>query len=209
MTIPYTYLLKHTPSGKVYYGCRFAKGCSPIDFWNKYFTSSKHIKRMIQEDGVNSFKFEIRQTFSSIDKCRNWESKVLKKLDVLKRQHLFINKSDNISVSREAASRGAKSKKGMKYNWSLEGLNNIRNANTGRVASDDTRIKLSLAAKGIKRGPNKKPATQESRLNKRLGHLGKSSGMLGKTHNPCSCILCGHITKVPNLKSHYKYKHTN
>lgn len=109
---PYTYLLKHIPTGKVYYGCRFAKKCSPDDFWKSYFTSSKYVKELISKYGKESFVFEIRKTFSNVDTCRLWESKVLKRLNVLNRQDIFINKTDNISISPECSSKAIKGKFG-------------------------------------------------------------------------------------------------
>ncbi len=112
-TIPYTYMLKHIPSGMVYYGCRFAKNCHPSDFWNTYFTSSKYVKNLIQKYGKDSFVFQIRKTFENDNLCRLWESKVLRRLRVTKRQDIFINKSDNISISRESASKAIKGKFGI------------------------------------------------------------------------------------------------
>lgn len=207
MTTPYTYIIKHKPSGKVYYGCRYAKVCTPDDLWSTYFTSSKQVKKLIKETGKESFDIEIRKTFNTVDACRNWENRVLKRLNVNNRQHIFLNKTDNISISVEVASAGAKSKKGMKYNWSEEGLNNIKKANS-QPRSDEFKQKVRLASNpGVKRGPRVTKDSPQGRENKRLGHLGKSSGMKGKSQCECSCILCGHVTKYPNLKSHYKYKH--
>jgi hypothetical protein len=60
---PYTYLLRHLPTGRAYYGVRYAKGCSPADLWVKYFTSSKDIHNMIKEYGKDSFTAEVRKIF--------------------------------------------------------------------------------------------------------------------------------------------------
>jgi hypothetical protein len=49
--IPFTYLIKHIPTGRNYYGVRYKKGCHPNDLWLKYFTSSKKIKGLIKKYG--------------------------------------------------------------------------------------------------------------------------------------------------------------
>ena len=95
MTTPYTYLLKHLPTGKVYYGCRFAKNCDPSEFWVKYKTSSKYVKELIDQYGEDTFVFEIRKTFNDVKSCRLWETRVLKRMDVVNRD-IFLNKTDNI-----------------------------------------------------------------------------------------------------------------
>jgi predicted GIY-YIG superfamily endonuclease len=53
---PYTYLIKHRPSGKVYYGFRCANRVEPHeDLWKHYFTSSPKIQQLIEETGADSF----------------------------------------------------------------------------------------------------------------------------------------------------------
>ena len=97
-TIPYTYLLRCIPENCFYYGVRFAKNCSPSDFWKTYFTSSKTIKEKIKLYGPDAFDFEIRKTFENKDKAIIWENKVLKRLDVVRKQN-FYNKTTNKSFS--------------------------------------------------------------------------------------------------------------
>ena len=91
--VPYTYLIKHKLTGRVYYGSRYAKGCHPDDLWKKYFTSSKDIKFYIKKYGRSSFEYEVRKTFTNILKCQEWEYKVLKRLNAVSRDN-FINKSN-------------------------------------------------------------------------------------------------------------------
>jgi len=61
-TNPYTYLIGWKTQNKWYYGVRFAKGCHPNDLWNLYKTSSKHVKKMIEENG-NPDIIQIRKIF--------------------------------------------------------------------------------------------------------------------------------------------------
>lgn len=98
MCIPYTYLIKCIPENKFYYGVRFSKNCDPDELWKKYFTSSKHVHSLIEKYGKESFDYEIRKTFDTPESARIWENKVLKKLNVV-HNNLFINKTDNISIS--------------------------------------------------------------------------------------------------------------
>lgn len=95
-TIPYTYLITHTPTNKKYYGVRFAKGCSPSDLWLTYFTSSKYVNQLIEEYGKESFKTQIRKIFTNVETARCWENKVLKRMAVTNRDD-YLNKTNNLS----------------------------------------------------------------------------------------------------------------
>jgi hypothetical protein len=86
---PYTYLVTHVPSGKRYYGARYKIGCHPSDLWVSYFTSSKTIHALIASDKLDSFKIEVRRTFTSVAECRKWEYKVLHKLNVRQNENWF------------------------------------------------------------------------------------------------------------------------
>jgi hypothetical protein len=73
---------------------RYAKNCSPKDLWKTYFTSSRTVKEKIKKYGVESFEFEIRKIFKNRDDAITWETKVLTKLNVIKRSD-FYNKTTN------------------------------------------------------------------------------------------------------------------
>jgi len=92
MHTPYTYSLLHKPTGKKYYGARWAVNCHPNDLWQTYFTSSKHVKKLIEEYGKDSFIYTIRKVFNSVDDCRIWEQRVLTKLHVPKNTS-WLNKN--------------------------------------------------------------------------------------------------------------------
>lgn len=92
MTTPFTYCITHIPSGKRYYGVRYKDGCHPSDLWNKYFTSSKIIRKMINEDGLASFDVEIRKIFTSKDAACKWETTVLRRMRVTESEN-WINQS--------------------------------------------------------------------------------------------------------------------
>ncbi|AHZ60129.1 NUMOD3 motif family protein [Dickeya phage phiDP23.1] len=52
---PYVYRIK-SKQGHFYYGCRYAQGCHPSDFWKTYFTSSTPVKLLIEEHGEDFFE---------------------------------------------------------------------------------------------------------------------------------------------------------
>lgn len=92
--IPYTYVIVNKITGQKYYGARWSKNCHPSDLWVTYFTSSKHVKKLISEHGQDSFIVEVRKTFTTIESCREWERKVLIRLNILKRDD-WLNKNIN------------------------------------------------------------------------------------------------------------------
>lgn len=95
MTTPYTYVLKFIPTGQLYYGVRFREHCHPSELLVTYFSSSKIIKRLIQDNGVASFELQIRQTFINKKLARDWEQRFLLKVNAA-RNPRFINQSNNM-----------------------------------------------------------------------------------------------------------------
>ena len=103
MTKPYTYLLHHVPTNTFYYGVRWAKNCHPDEFWKTYFTSSKKlVPELRKKYGDDSFEFEIRKTFEDKKKAQEWEHKVLRRMKVLKKHNIWLNRTDNKAIIHEA-----------------------------------------------------------------------------------------------------------
>ena len=96
-TIPYTYKLIFKLTGQYYYGVRYANGCNPNDLWDKYFTSSKHVHKLIKEYGLSSFDCKITKTFTNKRDAINYEHQILKrvKADV---NGKFINKTTSKAI---------------------------------------------------------------------------------------------------------------
>ena len=92
MTIPYTYYLINKITGEKYYGVRYAAGCNPSELWHTYFSSSKYVKKLIKMHGKDSFNYEVRRTFDSPSEARNWEERVLRRLDVI-HSDIWLNKN--------------------------------------------------------------------------------------------------------------------
>lgn len=165
MTLPYTYVIHHIPTGLNYYGVRYAKNCHPTDLWNKYFTSSKIVKSLIKEYGINSFTYKIRKTFNSAEKAILWEEKVLRKLDVMDNDK-WINLSIAGAVKMTAEVR-------KKISFTSKG----RKPNLGKKASEETKEKMRQARKG-KPSPNKgKKCPESAKIIKRLKLSGKSKSL--------------------------------
>jgi hypothetical protein len=95
ITIPYTYKLIFKPTGQYYFGVRWANGCNPNDLWVKYFTSSKHIKKLIKEYGKDSFIVKVTKTFNNAKDAAEWETLLLTKTNA-SRNAKFINKANNM-----------------------------------------------------------------------------------------------------------------
>lgn len=103
---PYTYLIGWSTHEVYYYGVRYANGCEPSELWTTYFTSSKHVKEFAKNNGDPDI-VSIRKTFNDVDSARIWETKCLRRLKAKDRLD-FLNKTDNISISKESADRGRK-----------------------------------------------------------------------------------------------------
>lgn len=77
---PYTYKVTHIESGKFYYGVKYGKDADPDTLFKDYFTSSKVVKLMLVNEGVNAFDYEVRRTFETAIAAQEWEERVLTKV---------------------------------------------------------------------------------------------------------------------------------
>jgi hypothetical protein len=143
--MPYTYLIMCIATGQVYYGVRYAKGCHPDDLWSTYFTSSKYVKELITKYGKAAFIYEIRKTFTDAKSARDWEHKVLKRMDVTKRDE-FINRTDNKSIQHDQAGRDWNDYYGPERASVMKQKLVVKRA--GRKHSPETIVKMRASAKG-------------------------------------------------------------
>lgn len=95
LTIPFTYILKFKLTNQYYYGVRWARGCSPSELWNTYFSSSVHIKNLIKKYGKDSFQAKVSRTFSNKDEAIKHERRFLEKVKA-STNGAFINKRNNM-----------------------------------------------------------------------------------------------------------------
>jgi hypothetical protein len=77
MNMAYFYKIQHVPSGSLYVGCRYAANCIPSELLVEYFTSSKKVKAIIENEGVGVFKIisvKVRED------ARDYEARYLKRM---------------------------------------------------------------------------------------------------------------------------------
>lgn len=145
--IPYTYFIGWTKYNKFYYGRRTAKNCNPIEFWNKYFTSSDRVKEFRKKHGDPDI-IQIRKTFpNNSTACILWEHKVLRRINA-KHNTSFLNQTngdckwDTTGISRKLSEKE-------KSLISQRMLGNT--CATGKPKSDEHKQKISESQKGISR----------------------------------------------------------
>lgn len=125
MTVYYTYLIGWKTHNKYYYGVRYAKNCQPDDLWNTYFTSSKHVKMFREENGEPDI-IQIRKIFNDFNSARLWETKVLKRMNVIN-EDKWLNKNIAGAISLECCVLGGLSHRGLKkpkHSKNMLGKNN-------------------------------------------------------------------------------------
>ena len=164
----YTYLLKFTPTGKVYYGVRFKNirlNRHPHeDFMIHYTTSSEQINALIKEHGIESFEWEIRKLFDTSGEAIAWETKVLRRCNVLKRQDIWLNA--NIAGYKITTEKGRKT---------------ISDTHKGVPKSEQHRNKISNRLKGVKKNYVQ---SQEQRRHNSECHKGEKHPMYGVILSP-------------------------
>lgn len=109
--VAYTYLLIHKITHERYYGVRYQGICESHtpedDLWINYYSSSKEVQKLIEEHGVDSFDYEVRRTFTTVESAIAYEHKVLRRLNVINKSN-WLNKSDNKAIDRASSQKGAR-----------------------------------------------------------------------------------------------------
>jgi hypothetical protein len=159
---PYTYLIRHTPTGKVYYGVRTANKVEPHnDLWKHYFTSSPGVQKLIEETGVDSFVAEIRKTFETKEAAVAWETRVLHRCKVLHDDRWLNQNVAGYIVPTEESNK------------------KISDYHKDRPKTDAHKKNLSESQKGK---PKNYVQTKEHRRKNSEANSGKNNPMYG----PCS-----------------------
>lgn len=128
MSIPYTYLIGWSKYNTYYYGVRYSASCNPDELWKTYFTSSKYVKHFFAEHGAPDI-IDVRKTFTDSQSARMWEHKVLRRIKAVYRLD-FLNKTDNISISRELAAHFGKENGMYGKKHSVQTLEKMRGSKT-------------------------------------------------------------------------------
>lgn len=211
----YTYIIGWTERQKFYYGVRYAEGCDPSELWVTYFTSSKYVKEFRVKYGDPDL-IKIRQTFDCKDKAIEWESNVLKRMNVINRSD-YLNQTDNRAFRHTPGNlhpwfgRSHKKETRQKISKSLSGKNHpyygtkfsettknkISDKLTGRKFSNEHKRNLSISAK--KRKPNRiKPISVYGKIFSSRKSAAEKYGVSGAA-----------ITKWVQNKSDVFYINTN
>ena len=92
----YFYIIKHKVSGKYYAGARSIKGCDFNELLkdNGYKTSSKIVKKIIDEEGIDAFEINRVRTFLEKEAAYEYETRFLYKVDAMRNSN-FLNRSNN------------------------------------------------------------------------------------------------------------------
>lgn len=162
---PYTYLVKHKPTGRVYYGMRAANKVEPEqDLWQHYFTSSPKVQQLIEETGPESFDVEIRKVFETKEQAVFWETRVLRRCRVLEDDRWINQNIAGYIVPTEESRR------------------KISDYHKGKAKSDEHKKNLSESQKG-KPKTNSKNQTLEYRALMSKLKSGENNAMYGKHHS--------------------------
>ena len=143
---PYTYLIKHKPTGKVYYGFRSANKHEPHkDLWKTYFTSSPKVKQLIEETGIDSFDVEVRKVFKTKEDAVKWETRVLRRCKVLHNDKWINQNISGYVIPTEESNK------------------KISEFHRGKPKTEEHKRKLSLSQKGKPKtnSKNQTPAYKE------------------------------------------------
>jgi hypothetical protein len=93
MKTPYFYIIKHIPTEKYYAGCKINSSADSSNLMtqNGYKTSSRLIKKLIKEDGLESFSILRIKLFDTANKALDYESRFLQKINAAQNSK-FLNR---------------------------------------------------------------------------------------------------------------------
>lgn len=164
---PFTYLIGWSKLNRWYYGsrtaritrCLYESGCHPDDLWKTYFTSSNHVEEFRQKFGEPDV-IQIRRVFRSADDCLKWEYRVIKRLNLMNNPK-WLNRGDGFGGFDTSKPKSEAHKKklsewqrGLKRgSHSAETIKLISERTRGLKRSEATKLAISLAQRGKKKGP--------------------------------------------------------
>lgn len=193
----YTYYLYHMPTGKKYYGVRWANKCEPEqDLWHEYFSSSNLVKILIKEYGKDSFITQIRKTFDTVKEAHTYEQRFLRKIDAVKNDN-WLNQSYACGPFYSYPIKHSEDRiqKNRESHLKLYSDPNYKNVNVGSKRDDITRERMRTAWK------NRTPDSEDTRAKKKRAkagiHVGQKNPMYGRSLSAES-IAKGLATKKRN-----------
>jgi len=193
---PYTYLIGWSKLDKWYYGSRYAtknkclyeSGCHPDDFWVTYHTSSNIVTAFREEHGEPDV-IEIRKTFSNADDAKDWEHRILQRMNVVK-EDKWLNGNDKLGppllTGEKSPMYGRTGEKNPMY-----GKTGEKHPLYGKPLSEETKKKMSEGKMGEKnpmygrtgeKNPNYgKTPSEETKKKMSEGMMGEKNPMYGRT----------------------------
>jgi hypothetical protein len=90
---PYFYIIQHIASGKYYAGCKISDSAHSDTFMTKfgYQTTSKVVHKIIESEGLSSFKIRKIKHFTSSLEALSYENRFLLRVNAAKNSN-FLNR---------------------------------------------------------------------------------------------------------------------
>ena len=194
----YTYLIGWKEHSKYYYGVRYAKDSCPSDLWKTYFTSSKHVNEFVSSYGQPDI-IEIRKTFDNPNAARLYETKVLKRMRVKDRVD-FLNQTDNISISPEAAERGRMNKDLKNYSRKMKEW--YASLSPEELAELNEKKRSGMLNKSEEAAKSQSDGIRNAQLNawKDPEHRKMRCESMKKPKKRIECPECGKVGGANNMK---------
>lgn len=167
--IPYFYKIKHIPSGCYYVGSQYGKQSCPDNFFKTYFTSSKIIKTLIKNDGIESF---IIEKILICNDARIYEKRYLKKsFNLLGKERflqVFLNRNIAPGIINTPESLMKANSKEKRRKLSEAAIKRIQNKThnfqlNNYKHSEEWHAKIQIRMRGAK-NPSKDPELVKKRI---------------------------------------------
>ena len=202
--MPYYYKLKFKPTGQYYVGIQYGKHADPSNLWNKYFTSSKVIKKMISEYGLDAFEVKVTKIFATKYEAMEYERKVLLRTKANTNDKM-LNKSLGFKESYILSGACSTSRK---ESISKARLNTPKQncEHCGKLV-DPGNYKAWHGVK-CKHNPNIDPSILEKRRTIAIKRKQETEKALGKnfTENlklELGCVFCKKVVSRSNFKKYH------
>lgn len=169
---PFTYLIGWSKHNTYYYGAKYSKDANTLQLMTTYMTSSDKVKNFILLNGMPDI-IQIRRIFNSVNKCRAWEERVLKRMKV-RTSEKWLNQTDRQGLppryncnnwngkkmSEESKAKISKALSGKKHTDQHK-LNNSK-AQSGKVLKEETKENISKSLKGKTKSSEHKQAISKA-----------------------------------------------
>ena len=144
---------------------------------------------------------EVRQVFDDSLQAREWEEKVIRRMDAVKderwlnRQNAGHTFSQFGAQSEDWIKKRIESRQGYKHSEETKkkigAKSKGRRPNLGRIFSNEVRLKISQAQKGKKH-------SEEQKMKRKEFSKGEGNPMYGKKQPTVRCEVCGIVCSKTN-----------